>query len=133
MMAATFSPEDEDDLSMLDERKKDCTEFEAKTLTTEPLSAHGLENGSEKELAVALCAEDGRLDHVGAKASQVQQGSPHLLDRRQLSSFIAHNAPLTHELPSRLELRLHQHDYLPATALVCGPRGAQAHGGPGKS
>ena len=36
MIAATFFTEDDDELAMSDERKKDCTEFEAKTLTTKP-------------------------------------------------------------------------------------------------
>ena len=94
--------------------KTDCTEFEQNFYRT----ADQNKTRPEKKFAVPFRAQDRRFDHIGVSAGQVQQSSPHLLDGRQLSGFVAHNASLTNEFPSRLELRFHQDDHLPATALV---------------
>jgi hypothetical protein len=63
MMAATFFEDDEGELAMAIDRKKDCTESAGKSFNhrgqrSTALRIRGLEESSEKEFAVAFGAEN---------------------------------------------------------------------------
>src|ERR1700730_16671568 len=116
MIAATFFVEDEGELGMTIERKKDCTESEEENLNH---SGHrGLEDGQQEEFPVPFGTKDRGFNYIGARAVEVQQSSFYLFDRRQLCGLVTHNASFTNKFPSRLELRFDEDDHLPAPALV---------------
>jgi len=78
-MAATFERGDEDELGMSKERKKDCTEFKAKTTGQSP-KARDLEDRSQEKFAVPFRPKNRRFDHIGANAAKIEQSLFHSLD-----------------------------------------------------
>src|SRR5207253_2852941 len=89
-----------------------------KALTTE--GTEGTEDSEcavEQKFAVALGAENRRVDYICLPATQPDECLSHFLDGCHLSCFVTYNSALSNLLPADFELRFDQNDDLPATAL----------------
>jgi hypothetical protein len=100
-------------------RSLDCAERFA---SESPRSARddnkmGLENRVQQKFPIALRAEDWGIDDIRAGAAFGQKRLANFVDGSGLGGFVADNAAFADMLPASLELRLYEHDELPALAL----------------
>src|SRR5215469_4359319 len=81
-----------------------------------------LESSVQKELAVALGAEDGRINGVQVLRTQLRESRLYSVESCQLDGFVANDAALAHVLAAGFELGLYQDDHLVRRRLGCAPR-----------